>query len=187
MTGVSFQTALLGPKRLGLLMELVPKAKSVGFLLNPKNPTTKAQAEELVSAAATRGLQINIIKASSDQDLAALAIPTETDALIVAPDPFFTSRHAELVQKVMQRLLPAIYPAREYPNAGGLMSYGTDVRDQYRQVGMYAGRVLRGAKPSDLPILQPIKFELVINMRSAKTLGLSFSNSMQLLADEVIE
>ena len=151
ITGVSFLTAVLGPKRLGLLVDLVPKAKSIGLLLNPKNPSTKAQAEELVSAAATRRLQINVIKANSDQDIAAFAIPAETDALIVAPDPFFTSRHAELVQKVTRRLLPAIYPSREYPHAGGLMSYGTDVRDQYRQVGIYAGRVLRGTKPSDLP------------------------------------
>ena len=187
ITGVSFLTTALGPKRLGLLMELKPKAKSIGLLLNPKNPTINSQAKVLRSAAASRGVRIKIIEARSDKDIATLAIPDETDALVVAPDPFFTSRHAEIVHQVAQRKLPAIYPSREYPEAGGLMSYGTDVRDQYRQVGVYTGRILRGAKPADLPVLQPVKFEFVVNTKAARAFGISLSNAMLLLADEVIE
>jgi putative ABC transport system substrate-binding protein len=187
ITGVSFLTAALGPKRFGLLKELVPKAKSIGILRNPKNPWTEAQIKELTDIAAARGVQVRVINASNAQELATLEIPTATDALIVAPDPLFTSERAKIVRQAMQRALPAIYPSREYPEAGGLMSYGTDIRDQYRQAGVYTGRVLRGAKPADLPILQPVKFELVINMKAAKVLGVSVSNAMQLLADEVIE
>ena len=133
ITGVSFLGGTLGPKRLGLLLELAPNAKSIGFLLNPKNPSTDAQAKELIKVAATRGVQISVIDANSADDLATLEIPTATDALVVAPDPLFFSQRAELIRRVTRRPLPVIYGSREYPEAGGLMSYGTDVREQYRQ------------------------------------------------------
>jgi putative ABC transport system substrate-binding protein len=187
ITGVSFLTAALGPKRLGLLHELVPKAKLITLLLNPKNTTTASQAEELATAARTLGLRLETARVSSEREMATLEIGSDTDALIVSPDPFFTSRYGEIAELAIRRSLPAVYPSREFVEAGGVMSYGTDVRDQYRQVGMYVSRILKGTRPAELPIVQPTRFELIINLKAAKALALEIPATLLARADEVIE
>jgi putative tryptophan/tyrosine transport system substrate-binding protein len=189
-TGINILTATLEAKRLGLLHELVPQAATIGVLLNPKFQPAHSQLRDLQQAAPALGLQIQVLRASTDSELDA-AFETVTQqriaALAATADPFFDTRREKLVALAARHAVPTMYHFREFAVAGGLVSYGIDPLETYRQVGVYVGRVLKGAKPADLPVLQPTKFEYVINLKTAKALGLTVSNSMQLLADEVIE
>ena len=190
VTGVSFLTQLLGAKRLGFLNILAPTATTVAVLVNPKNPERNVVDKEIRDAGRTSKRNIQVFEAGTGPEIdAAFAAIThqQSGAILVCSDPFFTSRHAQIAVLGTRAAVPAIYPSREYAEAGGLASYGADVRDEYRKAGVYAGRLLQGAKPGDLPILQPTKFELVINLNTARSIGLNISESFQLLADEVIE
>jgi putative ABC transport system substrate-binding protein len=189
-TGVSFFLSSLGPKRLELLRELVPTAAVIAVLFNPTNPVTGSDTKDMQAAADTVGQQIRILGASSEHDLdAAFAtlVQQHADALLVNNDAFFSSRHNQIVALAAHHALPAIYYLRDFAAAGGLVSYGADVPDGYRQVGVYTARILKGEKPADLPVMQPTKFELVINLKTAKALGLTIPESFLLRADEVIE
>jgi putative ABC transport system substrate-binding protein len=190
VTGVSTLAALPEAKRLGLLREVMPTAALFGVLINPSYPGAEAQSREVQEAGRTIARQIRIVNAANDQALetafATLGQP-RVDALLVAADPFLFSRRDRIVALAAQLKLPAIYEFRGFADAGGLMSYGTNLNDSYRQVGVYAGRVLKGAKPADLPVQQLIKFEFVINLRTAKALEIKFSDNVLSLADEVIE
>jgi len=189
-TGISLLTTAPESKRLGLLRELVPGTKVVGILINPNYQEAEAQAGELRNAAGAIGQRLSIAFAKNDGELelAFQALVREAaDTLLVASDPFFDTRRDRILSFAAQNRLPAIYQFREYAIAGGLMSYGINLPDGYRQVGIYAGEVLKGAKPADLPIVQSIKFEFVINMKTARTLGLEFPAMLLARADEVIE
>jgi putative ABC transport system substrate-binding protein len=190
ITGVSqFSTALEG-KRLELLHELVPHAAVIAMLVNPTFAGTDAITDDMQAAARALGLKLNVLKASSEHDLeAAVASIGQlgAGALVVASDPFFFGRHDRVVTVVAHHAVPAIYQFREFAAAGGLMSYGTNLADAYRQVGVYTGRILKGEKPGDLPVVQPTKFELVINLKTAKTLGLDVPDKLLARANEVIE
>jgi ABC-type uncharacterized transport system substrate-binding protein len=190
ITGVSqFSTALEG-KRLELLHELVPHAAVIAMLVNPTFTGTDAITDDMQAAARALGLKLNVLKASSEHDLeAAVASIGQlgAGALVVASDPFFFGRHDRVVTVVAHHAVPAIYQFREFAAAGGLMSYGTNLADAYRQVGVYTGRILKGEKPGDLPVVQPTKFELVINLKTAKALGLDVPPMLLARADEVIE
>jgi putative ABC transport system substrate-binding protein len=190
LTGVFNFTTALEAKRLGLLRELIPAAATVGVLLNPKTPNAGKQLNEIREAARAVGQQIQILNASSDRELdrafESLA-QLHARALLVGSDPFFNSRRDYIVALAARHAMPAIYEWREFAVAGGLMSYGTSVTDSYRQVGIYAGRVLKGEKPGDLPVMQSTRFEFVINLKTAKTLGLEVSHGLSTRADEVIE
>jgi putative tryptophan/tyrosine transport system substrate-binding protein len=189
-TGVSMFTSALEAKRLGLLRELVPTAVKIGVLVNPNYSEAEGQLRDLQDAAHAMGLQIQVLLASNDSEIDAVfeAMPQQRiDALLQAADPFLDTRREKLVGLVARQAIPAIYHFREFPLANGLMSYGIDILDVYRQVGIYAGRILNGVKPADLPVLQPIKFELVINVKTAKALGLTLPDKLLALADEVIE
>jgi ABC-type uncharacterized transport system substrate-binding protein len=173
------------------LHELVPKAVRVALLVNPTNtPSTESTLRVVPEAARAIGLQIKILNASTSRDIeaafATIAID-RVDALFVGPDGFFNGRRVQFATLATRHGIPAAYPSREFVEVGGLMSYGTDILDMYRQVGVYTGRVLKGANPADLPVVQSTKFEFVINVQTARALGLEVTNSMQLLADEVIE
>jgi putative tryptophan/tyrosine transport system substrate-binding protein len=189
-TGINILTNTLEPKRLGLLRELVPQAATIGVLLNLTFPAAASQLGDMQEAARTIGLQLHVLRASTDREIdtafesvAQHRIP----ALAVAADPFFNTRRDKLVALAARHAVPAMYQLREYAVAGGLMSYGIDLPDVYRQSGAYAGRILKGAKPADLPVMQPTKFEFVINVKSAKALGVKLSDNLLSLADEVIE
>jgi putative tryptophan/tyrosine transport system substrate-binding protein len=189
-TGVNFLAGELGPKRLGLLRELVPKMASIAFLVNATSPMSTLQTSLMEDTARIVGVQLMTFQAIARGDLeAAFArlVAQGPDALIVAADPFFTNRRDEIVALAALHSIPAVYEWREFVEAGGLMSYGASLKEAYRQIGLYTGRILRGAKTADLPVVQPTKFEFVINLKTAKTLGLAVPASMQLLADEVIE
>jgi putative tryptophan/tyrosine transport system substrate-binding protein len=189
-TGINMLTSALEAKRLGLLRELVPQAAALGVLLNPNWPAAASQLSDVEEAARAIGVQTHVLRASTDGEIdkafASIA-QHRIPALAVASDPFFTSRRDKLAALAARHAVPAMYPFRDYAVAGGLMSYGIDLPEVYRQVGLYAGRVLKGAKPADLPVMQPTKFELVINLKTAKALGLDVPLHLQQLADEVIE
>ena len=190
VTGAAMLTGQLGAKQLGLLREIVPKATSVAILVNPDNPLTGAVIADIRTAATVTGHQIQTVKASDENEIGkAFAALKElhADALIVAADAYFFSRSEQLVTLAARYRIPAIFEYREFAMAGGLMSYGASIADGYRQAGVYAGRILAGAKPADLPVLQPTKFELVINLKTVKTLGLTVSPGLLAIADEVIE
>ena len=190
VTGVNLFASELGAKRLGLLRGLVPKAAVIALLVNPNYSLTESLTKDVQSAAAATGLRIYIVNATSESEFGkAFAIFAElhADALIVGADPFFTSRSGQLVALAARHAIPAIYEFREFTVAGGLMSYGTSLTDTYRQCGVYTGRILKGERPADLPIVQPTKFEFVINLKTAKTLGLAVPPSLLATADEVIE
>jgi ABC-type uncharacterized transport system substrate-binding protein len=190
VTGVSFLVNALGAKRLELLRTLVPTATVIGFLVNPDNPNAEPEVRDMREAAHTLGQQIHILNANSEQDIDAdLAdfVHKRIDALITAADAFFLSRRDQLTALAARHAIPAIYHVREIAAAGGLMSYGTSIVDAYRQSGLYVGRILKGEKPPDLPVVQSAKFELVINLKTAKALGLSVPDKLLALADEVIE
>jgi putative ABC transport system substrate-binding protein len=191
LTGVNFLTVELAGKRLELLRQVVPEAARVAVLVNPTNPATAASTLTGVEAAArAMRLQLQILNASNGREIdAAFAtlIRERVDALLVGSGPPFTSRRVQLTQWTARNAVPAIYSGRQYAEVGGLMSYGTSLRDAYRQVGVYAGRVLKGAKPADLPVVQSTKFEFVINAQTARILGLTVPASLLAVADEVIE
>ena len=190
VTGINILTTTLEAKRLGLLHELVPRAATVGVLLNPNWPPSANQLRDVQDAARVVGLQINVLQASTDQEIDA-AFETVAQqriaALAVTGNPFYDTRREKLVALAARHAVPVIYQFREFAAAGGLLSYGIDLPDAYRQVGVYVGRILKGAKPADLPVLQPTKFEFVINLKTAKALGVKFSDNLMSLADEVIE
>ena len=189
-TGIYLFTAALEPKKLELLHELVPKAVVIGVLVNPRNPNVESVSTGLQTAARTLGLQTYVVNADTQREVgAAFAtfVEQRIGALVVAADPFFNSQRAELVALAARHAIPAIYEWREFAAAGGLMSYGTIISDAYRQAGVYAGRMLKGEKPANLPVVQPTKFEFVINLKTAKALGLKIPDKLLALADEVIE
>jgi putative tryptophan/tyrosine transport system substrate-binding protein len=190
-TGINMLTQEVTGKRLGLLHELVPNAARIAVLVNPANgPVAETMLRDIPEAARALGLQIQILNATTSREIEAAfttLVRDRADALFVAADTFFTGQGAQFATLAARYRIPAAYPVREIVKAGGLISYDTDRADMFRQVGVYTGRVLKGANPADLPVVQPTKFELVINMKTAKALGLDVPNSMQLLADEVIE
>jgi len=191
MTGINFLNAEVAAKRLEILRELVPTAAQVAMLVNPANiANTEANLEGVQAAARTMGLQLQIVRASTireiDESFEAIA-RERLDALFVSGDNLFNSRRVQLALLAARHAVPATYPSRDYPASGGLMSYGTDVTDAFRHVGAYVGRVLKGAKPEDLPVVQSSKFELVINVQAARTLGLGVPSTLLARADEVIE
>jgi putative ABC transport system substrate-binding protein len=190
LTGVSFLTQQLGAKRLGLLNLLAPSATSVATLLNPTNPARDSAIKEIQAAGLASKRSIRLYEASTGPQIEAAfeaILRDKADAIIVSSDPFFTGRQSQIATLGTRTRLPAIYPSREYVEKGGLASYGADVRAEYRKAGGYVGRILRGAKPADLPIMLPVKFELVLNLKTARSIGLTISDSLQLLADEIIE
>jgi putative tryptophan/tyrosine transport system substrate-binding protein len=190
VTGISMITVALAPKRLELLRELVPRAAVIAMLANPTSPYFDPETRDVLDAARTRGLQVHILKATTEQDLdAAFAtlVQQRVDALLVSGDPFFDSQREKLVALTAQRAIPAMYQWREFPLLGGLVSYGSSITNQYREAGIYTGRILKGQKPADLPIVQPTKVELVINLKTAKALGLTIPQSLLVRADEIIQ
>jgi putative ABC transport system substrate-binding protein len=190
VTGISNLATTLEAKRLGLLHELVPQAAKIGVLLNPALSTTANQLNDLQEAARTIGLQLHILRASTDGEIDAAfesVAQNRIPALAMAGDPFFNSRRDKLVALAARYAVPSMYSFRDYAVAGGLMSYGIDLPDVYRQIGVYVGRILKGAKPADMPVEQPTKFEFVINLKTAKALGLTVPEGLLNAADEVIE
>jgi putative ABC transport system substrate-binding protein len=190
ITGVSFFTSQLEAKRMGLLHELVPRASVVAVLLNPNNPTVDVQLREVQEAARSLGLKLHTLHASSEGEIETAftaLVQLQAGGLLVAADSFFFSRRHQLATLANVYAVPAIYEWRDFPEAGGLVSYGTDLANAYRQVGMYTGRILKGEKPADLPVMQSTKFEFVINLRTARALGLDVPPTVLARADEVIE
>ena len=189
-TGVSFLTVALEAKRQGLLLELLPQTRAIAALVDPNAPDSATQLKNVQDAARTFDREIQIVQASTasqlDNGFATLA-SQRADALIVVPTPFFTRQRTRIAELAARYALPAIYGLREYAAAGGLMSYGASLTDAFQQAGGYAGRILKGEKPADLPVLQPTKFDLVINLTTAKALGLEIPAKLLALADEVIE
>jgi putative tryptophan/tyrosine transport system substrate-binding protein len=189
-TGVYILSSDLQAKRLGLLHELLPGTALFGALLNPKFPPAAQQAAELAEAARTIGRPIILLNASTDAELDAVLaalVQQRVVAMLVVGDPFFDTRRDHIIAFAAQQKLPALYQFREYAMDGGLMSYGVSFPEAYREVGIYATRILNGAKPEDLPVIQSVKFELVINLKTAKALGLEIPDKLLALADEVIE
>jgi putative tryptophan/tyrosine transport system substrate-binding protein len=189
-TGVTFLSALVGTKRLGLLHELMPAASTFALLVNPTNPNVGSVSRDLQAAARTLGLQLHVQSASTEREIeAAFAtlVQQQVAALVVGPDAFFDSRRDQIVTLLARHAIPAIYERRETAVAGGLMSYGASPADAYRQQGTYIGRILKGEKPADLPVVQSTKLEFVINLKTAKALGLEIPPTLLALADEVIE
>lgn len=190
LTGVSFLFNLLGPKRLQVLHELVPTTRAIGVLVNPNNPNAVSDTKNVEAAARALRLRTHVVTARTERDFdAAFATLVEqrVGALFVASDPLFVGARDQLIGLVARHALPAIYDRRELVSAGGLISYGSDFTEAHRQVGIYAGRILKGATPADLPVIQPTKFEMVINMKTAKALGVTIPPSLLLQADQVIE
>ena len=190
VTGVSFFAGALGAKRLELLHQLVPDTTTVAVLLNPDTPTTEAERRDLQAAAQTGGHQLLLLDTTSDHDLEtafATMVQRRAGALLVGASAFLNSRKEWIVGSAAGHKLPAIFPAREFVTAGGLMSYGSSISDAYRQAGLYAARILKGEKPADLPVMQSTRFEFVINLKTAKTLSLDLPPSLLARADEVIE
>jgi len=190
ITGMTIISADLAPKRLGLLRELVPNATTLAALTNPNTPEGRGQASDMLNSALALGLNLRLLEASDEKGIetafAALS-QDKPDALLIASDPIFDVHRDKLVALVSVAAIPAIYQFRDFAAAGGLMSYDPDIVDAHRQIGIYVGKILKGALPADLPIQQPTKFQLVINLRTAKTLGLTVSPTLLARADEVIE
>ena len=190
LTGVHILTTDLEGKRLELLSELVPASAPIAALINPQGEQAEHQAKDVQAAAPLIGRQIFILNASSEREIDSTfrtLIERRAAGLLVAGDPFFNNRREQLVALAAYHAIPAIYEWREFALAGGLMTYGSSITDAYRQAGLYVGRILKGEKPSDLPVVQPTKFDLVINLKTAKTLGLEIPPKLLALADEVIE
>jgi putative ABC transport system substrate-binding protein len=190
VTGVSLIAAALDAKKLGLLHELAPKASTVAGLTNPNYPGARVQTAELQETAGQLGLKAIPLTAATDDEIAAAfanGAAQGAGALLVASDPFFNSRAGRFVARANQDRIPVIYPQREYVRGGGLISYGPDFADGYRNGGIYVGKILKGAKPAELPVVQPVKFELVINLKAARALGVDVPPTLLATADEVIE
>ena len=189
VTGVTFLVATLAAKLLGLLRDLLPQAARIAVLTDPNMPITESFVSDAMAAAAAIGKQIEVFNASTGHDIdAAFArLAQAVDALVVGPAVLFTTRRVQLVTLAAYHRVPAIYPFREYAEAGGLMSYGASFVEAHRQAGIYAGRIIKGEKPADLPVMQSTKFEFVINLNSARAFGLSFPPGLLSIADEVIE
>ncbi len=189
ITGVSFFAAQLSAKRLEILRELVPSA-AITMLVNPGNPNFARELEDAESAVSALGQHIRVLKASNDREFDAISTmlaEERPDALLVSSDPFFLARRDQVVALAARYAIPAMYNERESVSAGGLISYGASIADGYRQAGTYVGKILQGARPGDLPIIQPTKFDLAINLKTAKALGLTVPDRLLALADEVIE
>jgi putative ABC transport system substrate-binding protein len=189
-TGVSYLSSALGAKRLELVHQVAPAAKSVAVLMNPSNPTSAPFMRDVQAGAQVLGLQILVTTVTNGDDLESVfahLAEQRPGALIMSADPRFTARAAQIAALAARHALPVIYTTREFAEAGGLMSWGTSLTEQYRLAGAYAGRILKGAKPADLPVLLPDKYELTINLKAAKTLGLDMPAKLLALADEVIE
>jgi putative ABC transport system substrate-binding protein len=192
LTGVAYLNAEVAPKRLELLHQFVPAAKSIALLVNPANPVVaaEAQAKELEAAVRTLGLQLSLVKASNAieiEEAFSTLVRDRVDALQIGVDPLFGDHIDQLVALATRHKVPTIYPWREFTAAGGLMNYGASIPDAFRQVGVYTGQILKGAKPSDLPVQQPTKLQFVLNLRAAKAIGVEFPAKLLALADEVIE
>jgi putative ABC transport system substrate-binding protein len=190
LTGMSILNVELGPKRLELLHELVPSASIVALLINPTHPAAETASKDLQAAARTLGLEFHVLHASTEHDfdtVFATLAQVRAGALVIGADAFFVSRSEQLAALTVRHAVPAISLSREFALAGGLMSYGTSVRDAYRQIGVYAGRILKGEKPADLPVQQITKVELIINLKTARALGLTVPLPLLGRADEVIE
>jgi putative ABC transport system substrate-binding protein len=190
ITGTSTMDNSLGPKRLGLLHDLLPTASVVAALVNPTNPNSESDGMDLQAAARSMGLTVNALPARSEREIDAFfatLVRQHTAAFLVTADPLFFARREQIVALANYHAIPAIYDARGFADAGGLISYAAEAADMYRQSGVYAARILKGEKPADLPIIQPTKFELVINLKTAKTLGLTVPPTLLAIADEVIE
>jgi putative tryptophan/tyrosine transport system substrate-binding protein len=190
VTGVSRMSFALGPKRLELLHELVPKAAAIAFLVNPANPVAPSQIEEIREPTRSLGLQVHVLEASSEGQIE-IAFETlmqkPVGALLLANDTFLSGRRELFIALAARHAIPVMYPGRDSVTAGGLMSYDASAEDSFRQVGTYVGRILKGEKPTDLPVLQPTKFELAINLKTAKALGLAVPDKLLVAADELIE
>jgi putative tryptophan/tyrosine transport system substrate-binding protein len=190
VTGVSFLANILVGKQLELIQELIPTAKVIGALINPGNPVAAIDTAEIEKAAQSLGRPVHIVEARTEQEFraafAALAA-RRVDALLIVPDALFTNGRQRLVALAASHHIPAIYTSSLYTEAGGLASYGTDQKDAFRQIGVYTGRILKGDKPSDLPVVQSVKFELAINLKTAKAFGLTIPPTLLARADEVIE
>ena len=189
-TGVNYFVAELGSKQLELLHELLPTAVRIGLMVNPTNVNVEGSTKDVTAAAATMGLQIDIVQASDSREIeAAFAtlVRNRADALVIGADPFLTSRRLQLATLATRHAIPAVTGNREFVEAGGLMSYGTSLTEAQRQLGAYTGRILKGAKPTELPVAQSIKFELVINLPTARALGIEIPPTLLARADEVIE
>jgi putative ABC transport system substrate-binding protein len=190
LTGVSNMTTELMPKRLELLSDLVPRASVIALLVNPNSSTTERIIGDVQEAARAKGVQLPIVKAGADGEIdAAFAtlVQQHADALLISGDSFFTSRLGQLAVLAARHAVPAIYESSEFAAAGGLISYGPSLTGSWRQAGAYVGRILAGTKPADLPVRQPTTFELVVNLKTAKALGLTIPPSILARADEVIE
>jgi putative ABC transport system substrate-binding protein len=190
VTGASLFTSELEAKKLALLRELIPNAPLIAMLVNPINPSAETDIEDVQKAAAAVGQRVSQLRASSEQEIDTAfetVVKQRANALLVAHDPIFLSRRDQFVALAARHKVPAIYEFREFAVLGGLMSYGSRITDNYRLGGNYAGRILQGVKPADLPVQQPTKFELVINLKTAKALGLEIPQSLLARADEVIE
>jgi len=190
VTGVTSMNSGLAAKQLGLLHQLLQRDARSAVLINPGNPQIRSALADVQAAAAAMGQQLEIIAAPSNRDISGAfgdAVRKRADALLISPDPMFTSRPVQLATLAARHALPAIYALREFADVGGLMSYGSNFTDLYRQAGIYTGRILKGEKPADLPILQATKFELVVNLQTAEALGLEVPATLLAIADEVIE
>jgi putative tryptophan/tyrosine transport system substrate-binding protein len=190
ITGQSAQNAELGPKRLELLHVVVPAATTLALLVNPTNPNAETLSGDLHVAARTLGLQLQILHANSEREIDTVfetLVQLRAGGLMIGHDAFFNSQNERLAALALRHAIPTIYQFREFAAAGGLMSYGADLVDSYRQSGVYVGRILKGEKPGDLPVIQPTKFELVVNLKTAKALGLTIPETLLATADEVIQ
>lgn len=190
VTGVSILSASIEPKRIGLLHDLVAQSKVFGALLNPKNPTFGVQVADVETAAHALGLEIKLFQAASDQELETTFAKVEQQripALLVSADPFLLLKRANITSLSEKGRVPVMYPYRDFADAGGLMSYGVDLADSYRQMAIYAGRIIKGARPQDLPVAEPTKFEFIINLKAAKSLGVAIPAGLLAIADQVIE
>ncbi len=190
LTGITSLNVEIGPKRLELLHELVPTATVIALLVNPTNPNAETLSRDLQAAARTLGLQLHVLHASTERDfdtVFATLAQLRAGGLVISPDAFFSNRSEQLAALTLRHAVPTITQYREFATAGGLMSYGGSITDTFRQVGVYTGRILKGEKPADLPVLQATKFELIINLKTAKTFGLTVPLPLIGRADEVIE
>jgi putative ABC transport system substrate-binding protein len=189
LTGITTLNVEVGPKRLELLRELVPTAATIALLINPTNPAAETQLRDLQTPIRALGLQLHVLRASSERtidDAFAALVQLRAGGLLIGPDPFFNTRSEQLAVSALRNAVPAVYQYREFVLAGGLMSYGGNLTDQYRQIAAYVGRILKGEKPADMPVQQGTKIELFLNLKTAKALGLTVPISLLARADELI-